>query len=377
MINGETSMTLFGRLIVCVAAVYCFAGSGLRAADSAVDDQERTAVVNRAVAYLRSRQNADGSFAPRLAGPGVSAVVAAGLIRNGVTSDEPVLSKTLAYLESKVQPDGGVYERALANYTTSVALVAFAGANTGGKYDAVIRNATKFLRALQAGDDGKVESGDVRFGGLGYDGKSRPDLSNTQYFLEAMQAAGVTKTDPAVQRALVFINRCQNLPGEHNDQPFAAKTTDEDRGGLVYNPIDPDKNDRDRTPQGGLRSAGAMTYGGLKSFLYAGVSKDDPRVQGAIKWIRGHYTLDENPGMGKAGLFYYYHTFAKAMTALGEDKSTDAKGVAHDWRRELFETLKKRQRADGSWINDGDRTFGESNPELATAFALLALSYCK
>jgi squalene-hopene/tetraprenyl-beta-curcumene cyclase len=377
MTKGESSMPLPARLVVWSALALAFADSGIRAAGFGIDDKERTAVVNRAVAYLRSRQNADGSFAPRLAGPGVSAVVAAGLIRNGVTTDEPLLAKTLAYLESKVQPDGGVYERALANYTTSVALVAFAGANTGGKYDAVIRNATKFLRTLQAGDDGKVESGDVRFGGLGYDGKSRPDLSNTQYFLEALQAAGVGKDDPAVQRALVFVNRCQNLPGEHNDQPFAAKTTDEDRGGLVYNPIDADKNDRDGTPQGGLRSAGAMTYGGLKSFLYAGVTKDDPRVQGAIKWIRAHYTLDENPGMGKAGLFYYYHTFAKAMTALGEDKFTDAKGVAHDWRRELFEALKKRQRPDGSWISDGDRTFGESNPELATAFALLALSYCR
>jgi squalene-hopene/tetraprenyl-beta-curcumene cyclase len=354
-----------------------FAALALRAADPAVGAKDRTAVVNRAVAYLRSRQNADGSFAPRLAGPGVSAVVAAALLRNGVPSDDPLLQKTIAYLESKVQPDGGVYERGLANYTTSVALVAFAGANTGGKYDAVIRNATKFLRTLQTGDDGKVESGDVRFGGLGYDGKGRPDMSNTQYFLEALQAAGVAKNDPAVQRALVFVNRCQNLPGEHNDQPFAAKTSDDDRGGLVYNPIDPDKNDRDRTPQGGLRSAGAMTYGGLKSFLYAGVSKDDPRVQGAMKWIRIHYTLDENPGMGKAGLFYYYHTFGKAMAALGEDKFTDAKGVAHDWRSELFEALKKRQRPDGSWINEGDRTFGESNPELATAFALLALSYCR
>jgi Squalene-hopene cyclase C-terminal domain/Prenyltransferase and squalene oxidase repeat len=370
-------MNDFGRSLVFAALAASLAAPALHAADPAVDAKDRTAVVIRAVGYLRSRQNADGSFAPRLAGPGVSAVVAAALIRNGVPSDDPLLAKTLAHLESKVQPDGGVYEQRMANYTTSVALVAFAGANTGGKYDAVIRNATRFLRTLQAGDDGKVEAGDVRFGGLGYDGKGRPDLSNTQYFLDALQAAGVGKDDPAVKRALVFVNRCQNLPGEHNDQPFAAKTSDDDRGGLVYNPIDPDKNDRDRTPQGGLRSAGAMTYGGLKSFLYAGVSKDDPRVQGALKWIRAHYTLDENPGMGKAGLFYYYHTFGKAMTALGEDKFTDAKGVAHDWRRELFEALKTRQRPDGSWINKGDRTFGESNPELATAFALLALSYCK
>ena len=96
-----------------------------------------------------------------------------------------------------------------------------------------------------------------------------------------------------------------------------------------------------------------------------------------MKWIRGHYTLDQNPGIGKAGLYYYYHTFAKALSAWGEDRFADAAGAEHDWRKDLFEALKKRQRPDGSWINEGDRAFGESNPELATAFALLSLSYCQ
>ena len=46
--------------------------------------------------------------------------------------------------------------------------------------------------------------------------------------------AGVPKDDPAMQRALKFVSRCQNLPGETNDQPFAKKTTDDDKGGLTY-----------------------------------------------------------------------------------------------------------------------------------------------
>jgi len=145
---------------------------------------------------------------------------------------------------------------------------------------------------------------------------------------------------------------------------------------FVYNPLDPDDK-RHKTPEGGLRSLGGMTYGGLKSFLYAGVGKDDPRVKAAVKWVRAHYTLAENPGMGQAGLYYYYHTFAKAMDALGENPFTDAKGVKHDWRRELFQELQKRQRADGSWYNEGDRAFQENNAELATAFAVLSLSYCR
>jgi squalene-hopene/tetraprenyl-beta-curcumene cyclase len=137
-----------------------------------------------------------------------------------------------------------------------------------------------------------------------------------------------------------------------------------------------DKN-KYATPGGGLRSVGGMTYSGLKSFLYAGVSKEDPRVKAAVNWVRHHYTLEENPGMGKAGLYYYYQTFGKAMEALGEEPFTDAKGVKHDWRLELFHALQKKQMANGGWQNIGDRTFGEDNPDLATSFALLSLSYCK
>ena len=361
----------------CGAVLLAILATTTTAAELGPDPKEVQAVVDKAAAYLKSSQGADGSFSPRLAGPGVSAVVAAGLLRNGFAPDDPVVAKTLAYLEKKVQKDGGVYDKFLANYTTSVAIMAFAEANTKGKYDALLKKATAFLRSMQF-DDSKVESkDDAKYGGSGYDGKSRPDLSNTQYFLGALEAAGVGKDDPAVKRALIFVSRCQNLPSpEHNDRPFAKKTTEDDKGGLVYNPLAEDSK-RDKTPQGGLRSAGAMTYGGLKSFLYAGVSKDDKRVNAAVGWIRRHYTLDENPGMRQAGLYYYYHTFGKAMKALGEDRFEDAKGTKHDWRKELFAAIKKRQRPDGSFINIGDRAYGEADPNLATAFALLTLSYTR
>jgi squalene-hopene/tetraprenyl-beta-curcumene cyclase len=337
--------------------------------------RELQPILDKAIAFLRSHQNDDGSFAPRLGGPGISALVAAGLIRNDVSPDDPLVAKTLAYLEKKIHEDGGIYDKGLANYTTSVALLAFREANTGRKYDTVIKRGAEFLKKLQY-DESLVEDRDPRFGGVGYDKHdSRPDLSNTQYFLEALLSAGVPKDDPAIQRALRFINRCQNLPGEFNDQPFAKKATAEDKGGLTYNPIFSDKNPA-RTPEGGLRSSGVMTYAGLKSFLHAGVSKDDPRVQAAVGWIRRHYTLDQNPGQGLAGLYYYYHTFGKAMTALGEDPFVDSAGMKHAWRNDLFTALKKRQRPDGSWSNS-DRAFYENSPELATAYAVLTLSYCR
>jgi Squalene-hopene cyclase C-terminal domain/Prenyltransferase and squalene oxidase repeat len=369
--SRQTAFVLLIVVSLSAGAIDCSAG---RSADQGPSPREVQAVIRKGVAFLKTRQGNDGSFAPRLAGPGVSAVVAAALLRNGYSPEDPLVARTLAYLESRVQKDGGIYDKFLANYTTSVAIMAFTEANQNGKYGNLIKRATQFLKGLQY-DDSKVQASDPRYGGVGYDGRQRPDLSNTQYFLDALQAAGIPKDDPAVKRALYFVGRCQNLSGETNDLPFAKKASADDQGGLVYSPLEADKG-RDRTPQGGLRSAGAMTYAGLKSFLYAGVGKDDARVQGALRWIRAHYTLDQNPGMEQAGLYYYYHTFAKAMSALGEDQFEDANHVKHDWRRELFEALKKRQRSDGSWINAQDKAFGESSPELATAFALLTLSYC-
>ena len=119
-----------------------------------------------------------------------------------------------------------------------------------------------------------------------------------------------------------------------------------------------------------------MTYSGLKSMIYAGLTKNDPRVKAAVHWIRKNYDLKNNPGMGDAGLYYYYHTFAKALDVLEIDEIEDAKGVKHDWRRELTEELARRQKDDGSWVNTNGQWM-ESDPNLATAFALLALSYCR
>lgn len=358
--------------VVLAVLVFAWQFRFARAAEEAgVDPQQLKEVLEKAADYLKSHQGDDGSFSPRIAGPGVTAVVVAGMLHSGFRVDDPVVRRGLRYLEKSVKADGGIYDKGLANYTTSVAVMALQEANKDGKYDAIIKNAAAYLKKLQY----QGEEADVKFGGVGYDGKGRPDLSNTQYFMDALIAAGVPKDDPAIKRALKFVSRCQNLPGETNDQPFAKKTTEDHKGGLVYVPDSDDK--RQQTPQGGLRSLGAMTYGGLRSFLYAGVSKDDPRVKGAVGWIRRHYTLDENPGMGQAGLYYYYHTFGKAMAALGEDHFEDAKGQKHDWRRELFAALKKRQQDNGSFRNKGSKQFGEADPNLATGFALLALSYTK
>jgi squalene-hopene/tetraprenyl-beta-curcumene cyclase len=188
-----------------------------------------------------------------------------------------------------------------------------------------------------------------------------------------LKALGHDADSEAMQRALVFVSRCQNLETEHNTTPFAAKNPD---GGFYYTPAAGGSSMAGETPGGGLRSYGSMTYAGLKSMIYAGVSAADPRVTAAIKWIRLHYDLQSNPGMGEAGLYYYYHTFAKALAAIGQDTFVDAEGHKHDWRAELRAALAARQQPDGSWVNENDRWL-EGDPNLVTGYALLALAYCK
>ena len=357
-----------------ILTILFFTSTPVRAAEVAPSAEELKASIGKAHAFLKSKQAEDGSFLPKF-GPGVTALVAASLVKAGYPADDAVVAKAIKYVEGFVQKDGGVYSKGLENYTTALAVVAFKECNKDGKYDKVIATAVKYITGVQ--DANGADDKELKFGGAGYDGKSRPDTSNTGFFVEALIAAGAGKDDPALKKALTFLSRAQNLSVEYNDQAFAKKSSADDKGGFVYNPFDQDKEKADkRTDVGGLRSEGGMTYTGLKSFLYAGVSKDDPRVKAALGWVKRHYTLDENPGNGKAGLFYYYHTFAKAMDALGDDEFTDAKEVKHPWRLDLFNALLKQQKEDGSWMNSNS-AYLEGSPELATAFAVLSLSYTK
>lgn len=370
------------RTVLKAAAVSPFALTALpQFAPAAPNADDVKAVVEKALKYLSGAQKEDGSFAPnpRFGEPGLTALITAALIRNGIASDNPAVAKGLKYLESKVQKDGGVYNQGQSNYMTCLAIMVFKEANTGGKYDKIIEAAVKYVKSLQFAD-GLTEK-DASFGGAGYDKpspKGRPDMSNTHFMVEALLAAGVSKDDPSIKRAMVYVSRSQNLASEEfNTLAFAKKAGEDDKGGFVYNLSDAENPKSPKiTAEGGLRSEGGMTYAGLKSFLYAGVAKDDKRVKAAIEWVRKHYTVTENPGQKDSGLYYYYHTFAKAMDALGEDPFTDAKGVKHDWRQELFDELKKKQKDNGSWANSNG-AFLESLPELATAFAILAISYTK
>jgi squalene-hopene/tetraprenyl-beta-curcumene cyclase len=342
---------------------------------TAEDLQLWQVVRTKGLTYLTSKGQAeDGSFSKE-AGPAVTALCTYAMLRHGRLPSEPAVAKALSYLEGFIQPDGGIYAPGTyyQNYETCIAILCFQAANRDGRYRMVLERAQRFVKQIQWDETEQVDAADFRYGGAGYGRSARPDLSNTAFLIEALREAGNPAEDEAIQRALIFVSRCQNLESPHNTTPFAALNPD---GGFYYTPAGGGQSQAGTTESGGLRSYASMTYAGLKSMIYAGVGPDDPRVKAAFEWAQKHYDLTTNPGMGSAGLYYYYHTFAKALDAMKVDVLIDSQGRAHRWRKELLAALAQKQQPDGSWINDNPRWL-EGDANLVTAYALLALAYCQ
>ncbi len=358
--------------------------------DMAVSPQLRAkadAAIRRGLKYLESVQTPDGAWlAAGIPDPAITAIVAQAFAQDPRYGPEhEIVRKALAFVLSHRQTDGGIYRPGLMleNYYTSVALM-FLSTQPRGERDVAraIRDAQAWLKTNQWTESRErpdtratVTPADPWYGGAGYGNGKRPDLSNTQMMLEALRQSGLPASDPAYQKAVVFISRCQML-SRTNDQAYAGEGGD---GGFIYSPAGGGESKAGYTEVGGkqvLRSYGSMTYAGFKSMIYADLGRDDPRVKAALDWIRRHYTLEENPNMpgaqSKEGLYYYYNVFGKALQAWGQDTITGADGAKHNWREDLVAKLVSLQRQDGTWLNGADRWY-EGNPHYITGLAVLSM----
>lgn len=342
--------------------------------------QDADKLTAKAIAYLRGTQSPDGSWSGNRH-IGITGIVVTSLIKSGVPMDDPMVKNGLSYLEKLVNPKEGHIagsnpKQQLKNYVTAVNVMAFVAANKDGKYQGVVDAGAKFLIGLQWDEDEGITTKDTFYGGFGYDSKNRPDMSNSGFALEALHAAGIKSDNPAFKKASTFLSRSQNLKGEQQDQPWAGQYND---GSFIYNPMETkaNPNQNDAGPGPGYAS---ITYAGIKSMIYAGVDKNDRRVQEALKWVKKNYSMEVNVGMPagreKHGLYYGYNTMTKCFKVLGIDEIEDSKGVKHNWREDLINQLAKTQKPDGSWINEQDRWM-EGDANLVTAFALLAISNTK
>ena len=367
-------MTFLSGLFVSQHAGFSLAQESDTRRVIALDVEAQSRMERAAVAFLRQSQGADGSFSSQ-AGPGVTGLVAAALLSIGVPKDDPMVGKAIVYLLNTKRPDGGLYAEGSrhANYETCLAIMALSKTNEQGQYDGVLQGAQRFVKGEQWDEGEGLGPKDPAFGGAGYGSKSRPDLSNTSFFIEALRSTGVEESDPAIQRALAFVNRCQNLESPANVTPFASKLNE---GGFYYTPAaGGDSMAGKDEATGGLRSYASMTYAGLKSMLYAGVGPEDFRVKAATKFLKKNYSVTNNPGMGPAGLFYYLQTMSKALAMVGAETFESDSG-SRSWRSDILGQLQKTQKVDGSWTNPEPRWM-EGDPNLVTGYALLTLATLK
>ncbi len=334
--------------------------------------------IDRGLTFLKTQQKPEGYWSSD-EHPGLTALPLnafhrdpAGTYREG---KQDFLKKGYAFIRSTAKPDGGIYVKGLSNYNTSLALVALL--NTGLPQDEpLITKARSFIIGQQT-KGMAVESLD---GGIGYGPtgvspkRQHPDLDNTLVSLEALRTYHAARPNVEIApkddlnwaAAIEFVSRTQNLPS-HNPK---SSTAEADKGGFVYYPGFSNADPVDGPKA--LRSYGSMSYAGLLSFIFADLKKDDARVIAALEWLNKNYSLEENPGMGNSGLYYYYHLMTKGLAAAGVEQLELTNGKKVDWAPLLAKKVIDLQKGDGSWANESARWM-EKDPVLVTSYCVLTL----
>ena len=336
--------------------------------------REAKAALDRGNEWLMAKQRESGVWSndefPALTGLAVWALSLGGY------EDSAAVSNGVNFILSCVHPDGSIWQEpselrkggGLANYNTAMCMVALHTTNRDDVREIVAR-ARDYMVANQ-----HLESDEFR-GGFGYDDKTgRPyaDLSNSYIGYEAMRLTqeiedlrmtpGEAKADLDWDAALSFVESLHNPDGGFIYKPGHSMA------GAVTNAQN----------EVTFRSYGSMTYAGLLSLIYADVDKTDQRVASAYEWAVKHWTLEENPGKGQEGLYYFYNVLSKALSAYGSTVLERPDGSMTNWREEMLKTLVNKQKVDGDsglgfWQNDAGRWW-EADPVLATAYSLIALN---
>jgi squalene-hopene/tetraprenyl-beta-curcumene cyclase len=317
--------------------------------------------------------------------------------------EQAVIDEGLRWLLAG-QNDDGTFGQQVQNYTTCVVVGAIVKAGDPAAKPALDK-AQKAILGFQNIEGGGYQRGDRDYGSIGYGSSQRGDLSNLQFAVEALRNTGLPENHEAFQKALVFLQRTQNLKATND---FKGKVPDPDREGVVLDATSGDDGGAGYYPGNSNagyivnpdgtsvpRSYGSMTYALLKAYTLAGVQGDDPRVQAAVRWIQANWNLAINPGIDVKipltdkvhyqGLFYYYMLLAQALdrakvTTVQVTKKDD-KGAdvveAIDWRKALRAQIESMQQPDGTWVNAKNDRWMEGNQLLCTCYAMTALELCK
>ena len=339
--------------------------------------------IDRGLGWLQTNQNPNGywSTADQPAVTALALMAFKGEPNGRFQEKDPSWMTTgYTFLLRCAKPDGGIHQTNLVTYNTSISMLALLSAHKT-ECEPILRKTRQFLVGLQGDFDTQGKIDNVFDGGIGYGSKyTHSDLANTLAALEALYYSKHLVEDKALagardlnwEAAIHFIQNCQNLPA-YNKEKWASDDP-KNKGGFIYYPGQSMASSETNAATGrvALRSYGSISYAGMLSYLYADLKRDDPRVLAVLDWLRRNYTLDENPGLGPQGLFYYFHTMTRALTLYGASELELSNGQKIDWRKEIAMKLINLQQRDGSWANQNGRWW-EKDPSLVTAYAVLSL----
>src|SRR5262245_25823561 len=316
--------------------------------------------LQKATQYLWAQQAEDGGFHSSTygllrSGQSLTPFVLDALLvlPDSTLAPKPAaLERALVFIKKKTNADGalGVMDETTAdypNYATSLAIMVMVKTK---RSVSELTPMVAHLRAQQFSETNGWTRAERVYVAWGLGGPIPPppetghvDLSMTRYVLEALRAASVPSSDPAIAKALVYLERSQNKDG-----------------GFYFSTVNPEINKAGEA-NGVYASYGTATADGLLALRAAGIPEQDARVQKAIDWLRGHHQPDRAPGFdgtaraswGSGLRFYYASVISK--TALG-----------------LPVTLPP-QAPDGSFRNE-NKMVKEDDPLIATTFAVHVLA---
>lgn len=292
------------------------------------------AAADRALLYLRKKQQPDGSWSPNNNAINALAMLAF-MGRGHVPGRGPykdVLERGKKFILAKARNDGflgfgSMYEHGLA----TLALAEMYGMDADPVLEEKLRGAVKLIVHCQS------PAGGWRYNPIPAD----QDLSVTVMQIVALRAArnaGISVPDGCVKKAIQYVKSCAS-PG----------------GGFGY-----------QGPGNGPQTTAA----GILSLQLLGEYKDQTVVKAQkqlsiipIQWGNG-------PAAGGPNYFYYFHYYAiqAAYQAGGNEWNA--------WHPRIRELLLAHQNADGSWEVPPGTTEGSVDPQnkvYSTAMALLVL----
>jgi len=300
---------------------------------------------------------------------------------------KPAVDKAVAYLISKVNADGSVGEGPtgtfIKTYATGCAMMGWASVERTDKVANAIRGAQAYMKQnqLKEGKDmGGTGYGDESPGGR----KGIANLSTTGFSSEGMHLSGLPQDDEYWKLVVKFVRKCQNNSEINNDPEFVAELKAKglvvgNDGSLYYAPDVnqqklPAKKVADKESIAGY---GSMTYDGIKTYLYAGLKKDSPEVKSAMDWVRKNYSVEVHPGwpfdqtqrQHLRGLYHYYMVMSRALDAYGENPFETFDGKKHNWANEIAEQFVKQVKESKMWKNENPAWF-EGDPILTTSYVL-------